>query len=182
MTLTQAIDALFDFVDNHWKTPDYGDGLEELNALDQAVYVAARRDGLQDALPRQDATFHSDEVVFFGRTNVPGAWNSPPDAPSTLTLMSTQGWKADLFALRTLDDPGDDKPKEGEPEETERSATLNERMAAMFQTNPNYVKWPARKWATKYSVSDSAVKQTDTWKLIMKTRSMYKVERAERGK
>ena len=101
--LVQAIDALLAYVADHWRTPDYGDRLEQFEALDTSVYVEARRLGLQDAdMPRQDATFHADEVVFFGRTNVPGCWSSPPDAATTLTLMATQGWKADMDTLRKL--------------------------------------------------------------------------------
>jgi len=102
-SLVQAIAGLLAHVEDHWQRPDYGDRLEQFEVLDSAVYVAARHLGLHDAdMPRRDATFHSDEVVFFGRTNVPGCWSSPPDAPSTLMLMATQGWKADMEALRKL--------------------------------------------------------------------------------
>jgi hypothetical protein len=103
MSLAQAIDALLAYVADHGSKPDYGDRLPEFYALDTAVYIEARSLGIHDAdMPRKDATFRSDEVVFFGRTNVPGCWSSPPNAPSTLTLMPTQGWKADTLALRAL--------------------------------------------------------------------------------
>jgi hypothetical protein len=133
MSLVQAIDALIEFVEDHWRTPDYGDRLygrnmmlmggkwleehpdelarlEEaerskpnLNDLDTAVYVEARQLGLQDSdLPRKDATLGSAGHVFFGRTNVPGCWSSPPDGPSTVMLMCAPGWKADMLALRAL--------------------------------------------------------------------------------
>ena len=78
MSLAQAIDALIEFVENHHKTPDYGQRLEEeFFPLDMAVYVEARRLGLQDAdLPRKDASPpHDDATVYFGRTNVPGFWD-----------------------------------------------------------------------------------------------------------
>lgn len=95
-------------------TPFFDDLLEQLDALDTAVYVEARRLGLQDAdIPRKDATFHSYEVVFFGRSNVPGLWSSPPDTPSTLTLLATQGWKADMVALRALSQGGGNRETTG---------------------------------------------------------------------
>jgi hypothetical protein len=107
VSLEKAVDNLLAYVEAHWRTPDYGNRLPQVNALDTAVYVEARRLGLQNAdLPRKDATFYSEEIVFFGRTNVPGCWSSPPDAPSTLRLMATQGWKADMLALRALADAG----------------------------------------------------------------------------
>jgi hypothetical protein len=119
--LVQAIDALLAYVEDHWQTPDYGDRLEQFEVLDTAVYVEARRLGLHDAdMPRRDATFHSDEVVFFGRTNVPGCWSSPPDAPSTLLLMVTQGWKAGMETLRKLalqSEPGKPDAKGGQTTE-----------------------------------------------------------------
>lgn len=83
--------------------PESCNRLEKFLALDTAVFVEAHRLGLQDAdMPRKDATYRDDEVVFFGRTNAPAFWSSPPDAPVTLTLMATQGWKADMLALRAL--------------------------------------------------------------------------------
>jgi hypothetical protein len=102
MSLTQAIDALHAYVKDHWRTSDYGDRLPQFNALDTEVYLEACRLGLQDSLPRRDATFHNPKLLFFGRTNVPGTWNIRPDQPVTLTLMNTQGWEADMMILRAL--------------------------------------------------------------------------------
>lgn len=107
MTLQEAIDALLAYVEEHPRTPDYGDRLPEFNALDTSVYVEARRRGLLDGdLPRKDATFSDDEIVFFGRTNVPGVWDKRPDRPVTLTMMATPGWRADMLALRALAEAG----------------------------------------------------------------------------
>jgi hypothetical protein len=122
MSLTQAIDDLLAYVENHWKSPDYGDRVPEFNTLDTAVYLAARGMGLHDTdLPRKDATFSDAEVVFFGRTNVPGVWDKRPDRPVTLMLMATQGWMADMLALRALAESmsspgtqGNDQSGEGE--------------------------------------------------------------------
>ena len=104
MSLVQAIDKLLDFVKNHWQTPDYGDRQPQFEALDIAVYVEVRKLGLHDSdLPRKDATFPPDEeVIYFGRTNVPGAWDKSPDRAATLTLMATSGWLADMQTLRAL--------------------------------------------------------------------------------
>jgi hypothetical protein len=76
---------------------------EEFEPLDTAIYVEARRQGLQDARPREDtATCCLDGVKFFGWTNVPGVWDIQPDRPVTLTMMMTQGWRAAMLALRAL--------------------------------------------------------------------------------
>src|SRR5437588_12560695 len=103
MSLARAVDDLLAYVDDHGRAPDYGDRLPQFNVLDGAVYVEARRLGLQDTdMPRKDSSFSDDEVVFFGRTNVPSVWDKRPDRPATLTMMATQGWKAGMLALRAL--------------------------------------------------------------------------------
>jgi hypothetical protein len=104
MSLEKAIDTLVKYVEDHDETPDYGDRLEkQFNALDQAVYLEARKLGLRDSdMPRKDTTFNPEQVLYFGRTNVPGLWSSPADAPTTLTMMATPGWRADMLALRAL--------------------------------------------------------------------------------
>ena len=119
MTLTQAIDALLAFVDEHYRTPDYGDRLPEFDTLDKEVYVEACRAGLQDSMPRRDATFNSHQIVYFGRTNVPGCWSSPADAPSTLVLMATPGWKADMEILLALAEGKTGAPRTGRPRKGE---------------------------------------------------------------
>ncbi len=104
----KLIDALIAYVKDHWRTPDYGDRLEDqFIPLDTAVYVEARCLGLQDSeLPRKDPMIDSDEIMSFGRTNVPGAWDKRPDRPATLTMMATADWLWDMLALRALAEVG----------------------------------------------------------------------------
>jgi hypothetical protein len=72
-----------------------------------------------------------------------------------------------------------------------KGPTVNQRMAAMLQEDPSRVEWTAQRWADELSsslgrwVTTAAIKQTETWKTIMKTRAAMKADRqkeAERVK
>lgn len=61
-----------------------------------------------------------------------------------------------------------------------KEATVNERMADMLPKDPEKLGWPAHQWATALNVSDAAVKQTHTWKqVIRKARATWAADRAE---
>jgi len=58
------------------------------------------------------------------------------------------------------------------------SSTINQRMAALIQTEHNCVSWSARKWAEKFDCSPAAIKQTYTWKCtIKKARALLQAEK-----
>lgn len=69
-----------------------------------------------------------------------------------------------------------------------RGATVNDRMAALLQSDPNRVSWTAAKWAEyltadlRRSVSAPAVIQTETWKKTIKAaRAMYQADKVVRA-
>ena len=76
------------------------------------------------------------------------------------------------------------KQQPDKPEKTAKTkkkhATVEERMAKMFQDDPERVSWPARKWAITLDCTAAMVKQTKTWKTIMTMRALLKAERANR--
>ena len=62
-----------------------------------------------------------------------------------------------------------------------KPASVNQRMAAMLQSDPSLADLPASEWAQKLGCSAAAVKQSETWKEpIMKLRAIQERERAER--
>lgn len=104
LALRNAIDTLLEYVEEHHRTPDYGNParMSQLLVRDMLVYVEARKAGLLDCdMPPKIATAENDQIRFFGRTNIPGFWLSPPDGPSTLHLMPEE-WRIGMLTLREL--------------------------------------------------------------------------------
>lgn len=191
MTLAQAIDDLIKFVLDRDEPRFYQGAFcrgifqperDQFDELDQRVYILAFAAGLKDELPKPvdiEGLMSSPDlppIGFMGRTCLPGNWIEG------VFSFHWGWWQRDLLLLRSLAD-GEKLVRPRAPRA--KGPTVDERMGKLLQDNLDRVSWSAEKWATdlsadlKRSVTATAVKLTETWKLIMRQREILKNEQAE---
>ena len=60
-----------------------------------------------------------------------------------------------------------------------RPATVNERMLAQLEADPERIGWSARKWADALGCSPSTVTLTPAWRRLMTARALNRAQRTE---
>jgi hypothetical protein len=99
MSLISALDALLEWVRKH-SFPTDANGLKEFEALDRAVFVEARRLGLQNDLPGSDPKLNL-AARFYGKTNLPGVpFRNRATGDPALDLIPLPRWWSDMRTLR----------------------------------------------------------------------------------
>lgn len=87
----------------------------------------------------------------------------------------------ELRRLRTGDDDADDTtPAEDAPSKSRRTSA-NTRMIETIQKRPESRDWTAKQWAEALECAPSTIKETATWKDLVKVRAVAKAERRNRG-
>ena len=61
-----------------------------------------------------------------------------------------------------------------------RPATVNERMLAQLEADPERIGWSARKWASALDCTAGAVHAAPAWRRIMTARALNRAERVNR--
>lgn len=61
-----------------------------------------------------------------------------------------------------------------------RPATVNERMLAMLEADPQRISWSARRWAAALECSPSTVTNTGAWRRLLTARALARAEATER--